>query len=351
MRAAEQLVGFTLPGNWAVVEKRKPSKAATGGKFSVGYIVANADGRRGFLKALDYAAAFQQAAQPGQALADLLRTMTDLFIFERDICERCRRRSLSQVVHAIDSGSVQVIPGDPFSNVDYLIFDLADGDIRSYLDAEEKFDLAFAFRSLHHIAVGLGQLHRADMAHQDLKPSNVLFFQKERSSKIGDLGRAWSRELRAPHDDFLIAGDPGYAPPEFHLGSVPTDVEKRRFGCDLYLLGSLIVFFFTRVNMTALLFKQLTRGNRAPQWTGDYDSYLPYLQAAFADALQEFGEHVHGSFRGSLMEMVKQLCDPDPDRRGHPLNRGSSRFSLERYISKLNLLAFRAETQLIGGSK
>ena len=87
MRAAEQLVGLTLNGNWKVMEKPSRSKTATGANFSVGYVVKNLDEHmQVFLKAMDYAAAFQQPLRPGQSLADVLKAMTDPFIFERDMC-------------------------------------------------------------------------------------------------------------------------------------------------------------------------------------------------------------------------------------------------------------------------
>lgn len=61
-------------------------------------------------------------------------------------------------------------PANSFTKVDYLIFELADGDVRSHLDAMPAFDAAFLLRTLHHVATGLQQLHRAQIAHQDLNP-------------------------------------------------------------------------------------------------------------------------------------------------------------------------------------
>lgn len=78
-----------------------------------------------------------------------------------------------------------VVPGQGFTKVFYLIFELADGDIRRHLAVQESLDLAFVLRTLHHVAVGLDQLHRADIAHQDLKPSNVLIYTKEMGAKQG----------------------------------------------------------------------------------------------------------------------------------------------------------------------
>ena len=85
---------------------------------------------------------------------------------------------MSRVVTAIADGSVTVNIGGTSEVVQYLIFEKADGDARSFLNASSAFDLAWSLRALHHVTVGLRQMHQSRMAHQDLKPSNVLLFGK-----------------------------------------------------------------------------------------------------------------------------------------------------------------------------
>jgi serine/threonine protein kinase len=270
MQPARLLLGRTLPGNWKVVKAVARKPTATGANFSVGYIVEQAGGRKAYLKAMDYTAAFQQPNT-----AEFLRWMTDAYLFEKNVCQRCRDQYLKRVVHAIDHGTIQTDPNSPFSKVEYLIFELADGDIRAHLDAQQDFDVAFALRTLHEVATGLEQLHRAHMAHQDLKPSNVLVFEKNNGSKIADFGRAWSQDLPAPHDNLPVAGDRGYAPPELIYGEVAIEVTRRRYGCDAYHLGSLVVFLFTRVDMNALLVKHLAPEHHPYTWNGTYAAVLP----------------------------------------------------------------------------
>src|SRR4029078_6903029 len=105
----------------------------------------------------------------------------------------------------------------------YLIVELADGDIRSHLDTQAVLDAVFVMKMLHHVAIGLKQLHTANIAHQDLKPSNVLVFRKQMEGKICDLGRAWDKNGAGPYDHDPIAGDWHYAPPEFLYDAIPTD--------------------------------------------------------------------------------------------------------------------------------
>jgi len=221
------------------------------------------------------------------------------------------------------------------------------------IDANADLDIAFALRTLHHASVGLSQLHRVNVAHQDLKPSNVLVFRGA-GSKVGDLGRAWAKDMPAPHDEAKpCAGDLTYAPPELLYQQISSDDRVRRFACDMYQLGSLAVFIFTRAHMNALLFSHIAPVHNHNAWGGTYADVLPYVQAAFAETMAEFKGRLpdrmkSGRLEDELVLVVSQLCEPDPSKRGHPHCRqgAGNQYSLERYISIFNRLAFTAEIQL-----
>lgn len=342
MNPAERLEGRVLQGGWQVVERLRRPPGATGGLFSVGYRVKNGAGEEAFLKALDFSDALG-SPDPARALAPL----TTAYNFERDLLMRCTNGRLSRIIRVLADGSVAVGPS-PAETVQYLIFEAATADARRVRGAAVDFDVAWAMRAMHHAATGLQQLHAAGIAHQDLKPSNVLVFD-DRSSKLADLGCAAVRGVTAPRDNEMVAGDCGYAPPELLYGHLPPDWNARRLGCDLYLLGGLLCFFVFGISMTAALQAELDPAHRWLAWSGSYSEVLPYVRVAHARLLETFGQAAPDFLREDLGVLIQELCEPEVERRGHPAERLGSRnpFSVARYVSRFDLLARRAELALL----
>lgn len=340
---AERLLGMSLSNGWTVTEKFTRTEFASGGNFSTSYIVKSDSGHTAFLKAMDYHKALMS---PDPATA--LEAMTAAFNFERNLLERCKNRRLSRVVTVLDSGTLHPVNGDTKEVVQYLIFELAEGDIRRFVVAIENFDTAWTLRTLHNVAAALQQLHSNDIVHQDLKPSNVLIFDQQKISKVADLGRAFSRDLDAPHDHVSIAGDYTYAPPELLYGQLSNDWEVRRLGCDMYQFGSLIVFFITGCAITHLLLTRLDNRYHFERWGGTYSEILPYIQRQFVGLIRELRAETRTDYADEIAEIVQQLCDPNPADRGHPKAKrtGLNQYSLERYISIFDRLAKRAELSL-----
>jgi serine/threonine protein kinase len=191
-------------------------------------------------------------------------------------------------------------------------------------------------------------LHGVGIFHQDLKPSNVLVFPAI-GSKIADLGRSCLTEILAPHDSVEFAGDFTYAPPEVLYGYMDPDVSRRRAAFDMYLLGSLVVFFFLRVGTTAAILTNIEPALANWRTFRDtFDDAMPFIRDAFDIVLKGFLIEVPEKARDDMRRMVQELCEPDPRLRGDPSERGRSQYSLERYISRLDLLARRAELRILG---
>jgi serine/threonine protein kinase len=287
--ALRNLKGMTTADGWLVGELIKKQSYQTGGAFSVGYLASHPDGREGFLKALDFSRAL---SAPDTVRA--LEIMTRSYNFERDVLALCRASNLNKIVVAIADGEISV-PAAPFGKVFYLIFELADGDIRLQSVQNNYFNLPRSLRALHHVSTGLAQLHKQGIYHQDVKPSNVLLFSKQKVSKLADLGRSHCNTIGAPHDNFVIAGVRYYAPPEQLYNYFMPDRNMCRAAADLYLLGSLLYYFYTGAMLTPVIVDQLRPEHRPSViskddrgWQGSFSDVLPYIKDAYAVLLNDF---------------------------------------------------------------
>ena len=340
---ARRLVGKVLTNDWTVIKRLKRPPGATGGTFSASYVIKSKDGKMAFLKAMDYTEALE-STDPARALQKL----TKVYNFERDILEKCKSRRLSRIVQVLDVGTIpRATPNDASSVVQYLIFELADGDIRSYTPTSGKrLQLAWTLRRLHQTTAALQQLHYCGIAHQDVKPSNVLVFNGD-ILKLADLGRASDKQNTSPFDAHKIAGDRTYAPPELLYGELHKDWDVRRLAYDMYLLGSMVSYFLTGTSMTHLLLSRLDNRFHPNRWGGVYRDVVPYIEHEFYRIIGEIKRHIPDRYSEEICRTIEQLCNPDPEQRGHPKGFESkhvaTRYSVERYISIFDRLAKRAE--------
>ncbi|WP_297337353.1 protein kinase [Algoriphagus sp.] len=346
--AAHSLVGKELKNGWTVLKKIEPKEGSTGGFFSVCYVVTRGE-EEAFLKALNFQAFFQMFR--GRPIVEIINEQTNAYQFERDLLLRCKNNKLSKVSMIVDEGE-EVLEGFTIPNVPYLVFEMSDGDVRSHMNFSKDVEIAWKLQSLHNVAVGLKQLHSIEIGHQDLKPSNVLLYQDGIVSKVGDLGRSLCAEIEAPHEnggDF--PGDLNYAPTEFLYRYIDPDWNFRVRSTDMYLFGSLIVFYFSGANMTALIGKNLDPQFKWTHWRGKFEGVHDYLVDAFYKAIKEFKSSISDKELGDeLSKIIEYCCFPIPERRGHPkaitlsLNRDGSRnlnsnqFDFHRIVSKFDIL-------------
>lgn len=340
---ADQLIGRVLEGGWHVTGRVNRPQGATGGNFSICYHVENTDtdsphfGQQGFLKALDYTAALQHPDVPSA-----LQQMTEEYNFERSLVDLCKERRMRHIVRGIEAGEADVRGFGPITRVNYLIFEAAMYDLRWAMSLSTSLDIAWRFATLHNVANGLQQLHSADVSHQDIKPSNVLEFGEIR--KIGDLGRAHRGGVRGPHDAHDVPGDHGYAAIELLYGYVHNDERARRRANDCYQLGGLMFFLFTGVSLTSAILMHVAPSHQPARYGGNYRQVVPELRLAFDSVVQELQSVLPQSLHDRGLRTFRELSDPDILERGIPRHsKGSvSRFRLDRYVSRFDLLARQA---------
>ncbi|MGT2460348.1 protein kinase domain-containing protein (plasmid) [Cupriavidus basilensis] len=349
---ARLLAGVTLTNGWKVTKKLSTEdEKHSPGFFSVGYL-AEKGAEKAFLKAFDLAAVMQMnatGADPG-AMMVALQQLSSAFTAEDALLKFCSASKLDRIVRAIGSGfatppeDVRVAAPYP---VPYLLFELADGDIRKFVGKTDRAEDAWRFRHLHDVAVGLQQLHTHRIAHQDLKPANVLVFPTE-GAKIADLGRASRDGVPAPHDSYPVPGDFRYAPPELRYGETPTSWVDRREASDLYHLGSLMTFVFTGMAVNTSLEKYIPDSMRPGVWRGRYHEILPHVNAAFTQVLDEVGPQFPEWARSDLVMLLRQMCHPDYKLRGAPSARMQvkSPIGMDRFVSHFDRLAKMAALKM-----
>lgn len=334
---AEQLTGRVLNGRWVVLDRLARDGGDTGSSRSSCYYAVSPEGRHAFVKAYDF-----RRDDIGGDTERLQRILSE-FNNERRVHEYCRDRNLSRVTQIYDHG-VEAVEGQ---GVHFLVCEYADRSLRNY-HPPGSGDVPAHDRlvALRKIASALVQLHSVGVAHQDVKPSNAVYFDDDRI-KITDLGSASCIHLPAPpHDDDPYVGQPNYAPYELLYNSGhQASWHRRRYGCDVFLLGNLIFTSFVGCSLTPLAMHALNERLWPENFSGPYEEILPDLTSAHALVIPEFMQpFVPDCIFGDLVNLVGSLAHPNPEKRGlgrrapgaHPS------FDLHRSVGTLNTLAARA---------
>ena len=353
---ASGLLGREIDDGWVITEKLLRAGEAgaedlTGSCFSLGYIAVKGK-KKAFVKVIDIQGVLDDRSS-GLGIVARLKRMTDRHTFESTILDVCRKAKLDRIVQVIGAGELEA-PGSLLSiPIPYIMFEVADGgDVRKAIGASNKIDDAWRFRILHDVAVGLQQLHRHDIAHQDLKPSNVLVFKEAASrAKIGDLGRSSRRGTQAEHDAYDIPGAPRYAPPEQIFGVIPERWEDRREGGDVYHLGGLAAFLFSGMTLSVHLAEALRPEMRPHYWGGkggcDYETALPILKVALAKFVQSIQKDFPAWASEELGQIILTACDPDYRTRGDPAarRRAGQPVGIDAYVSRFDRMAKQASVK------
>ena len=347
---AERLAGMNLKDGWVVGEKLPTGRrgGGTGGFFSVSYSVTNGK-QQAFLKAFDIFKPIAKAVEHGQPFTTALLAQLQAYEFEAQLHTICANSNMRRIVKILTHGQVDValVHGEQFGTVPYMIMELADGgDVRSYIHNSPDFDTSLQLHYLRDVVSGINQLHKAQIAHQDLKPSNVMIFS-ETGAKIGDLGRASKQNSHGLFDTLNIAGDKAYAPPE-QIYKLPLEnwLDKRQ-RCDLYQFGSLISFLFFGVTFNTILMDRLPPELVPIEWGGkssSYDQALPFLLELFNETLTQWKESLPDWLADDLIAIINQCGNPDYRVRGIQKKPDTLQNSLglDRLVSKLDNLGFKA---------
>jgi serine/threonine protein kinase len=315
-----QLLGKTLDSGWTLVEQFAPEKHSTGGNFGVGY-KATRGNEIAFVKAVDFVAAVR-APDPLMALQSLVAEAT----FEKDVLAFCADQKMSRVLKFL--GHEYFNPGNPadmHNRVSCLIMELGSDDLRGMVYKSPVRTFTWNLQIMRDVAQALAQLHKGGIAHQDIKPSNVISVDgatrvATEQVKVGDLGRVVWRDQPGPFNALPWPGDGRYAPPERWYGYMPPDWTDAREASDAYMLGSLLLFLCTGASLQILVFQNIPNSFKPGVWMGAFDQdLLAVLQDAHDKVLaNHLMPTVPAPLQDELMAHAKALTNPNPLLRGDP---------------------------------
>lgn len=331
------LIGQPLEAGWTIRALRDEVSSGPIRIPTLSFLGTNPKDERALVRVLDLRV---DPATP-DALKDLEMRL-QVFNYQKDLIERLADERLHGIVRGLHSGSI-LFATAPLGRVYYLIVEWSDDDLRSQVALHEHFDASYALRVLHQAANALHELHLRNVAHQSVRPANVVFLDQR--AKLGEFSCAV--DGHKPRPDGAPTLDWTSAPPEI-LYQVAVESMDSRCLVDIYQLGSLICYLFSGTSLTTQLGQQLQPIHHWKHWTGSFPEALPYVHHAFSDVLRELGPHFPEPCRSELLKAVSELCAPDPAYRGHPSNRAGQgpQYSTERYMSLFDRLASRLERGL-----
>ena len=337
------LEGRVLKSGWRVLKKIEPKSNRQKGKYSVCYMVEK-DGLQRFMKVMDINEHIRHI-EPNETSADVFRRVLNQYVYERDVCNLCKGKHLTNVTIVLDAGE-ESLDENVYIPMYYLIFEKADGDVIDAMEESAHLDFAWRLRSLHSVAVALQQLHTVGITHEDIKPSNILTFDEKKTTKVGDLGCSTCDTIRSPFEQNPFPGDHNYAPPEraYHYHIEDLKLSKKLTDC--YLLASLITYYITGASLNALIMQYLPKSHKPGNFTGSFHDVKDYLDVAFSKALERLRQDIpYVEIEDIIIGIVRQLGDPDPNRRcrENENDTQSTRSQIEKAISSLDLACTKAE--------
>lgn len=207
----------------------------------------------------------------------------------------------------------------------YVVLERADGCLAELLVALDQVSWVERLGLFRDVVKGVHQMHLKRIMSRDLKSENVLLFTKDFSSiaKVADLGRA-RRTSDAPRHSseeyFVGRGDFRFAPPEVFWRQ-GVDDPAHWAAVDLFHLGSVLYELVLGHGITSIVLPngrsilQATESLSPALRKAEYESNLSALRAQMSIAWEPFEAEVPTAIRPAITALLKQLTDPDPQRR------------------------------------
>ena len=338
--AAEDLAGIIISNRFRLERRLHIGKQESGGNFGVGYIATDLNnGDRRFVKVVDFRKRMHSLHE--------LREILEWAEFEVLMHKACLR--MSKVVRMVAHGQLAFLEegsSEPYNFI-CVVMELGEGDIKNHVDYAPEGSGYWKLWVLREISLAVVQMERASLAHNDIKPSNVIRFASDgdrHSVKLGDVGRAVTKSGSGPFDDWIWAGDPRHKPLEVLYGYQEQEWQDRSTAADAYMLGNLASFLFAGASMTERVVNSLPPNLRPGAFNGSYRDIIDVIRHAWNTVLEEqIAPTFPEQSRDELSRIIRGLTDPDPAIRGEPRARKTGSLGLDRVHSRLERMARQAQ--------
>jgi serine/threonine protein kinase len=333
------LAGVTVLNRWEIRRLLHDGPQESGGNFGVGYVAYDKkDGVERFFKVVYYMSRLRNPAQLGQLL--------QMAQFEVTAHRACLR--MSKVVRMVDHGSLTFELPNKTGEYSFMcvVLELGDGDIKSHVDFKPDQSTYWKLWVLREVALATVQIERGNLAHNDIKPSNVIRFPSKGDKhdiKLGDVGRVVTKAGAGPFDRLLWAGDPRHRPIEVLFGWEEPEWQNRRTAADAFMLGNLACFLFVGASLTERIVNSMPPELRPGVYQGSYRDILDVVRHVWSTVLNDqIHPQLPAEVREELSSIIRWLTEPDPSQRGEPAARRSGTLGIDRVQSHLERLAQRA---------
>src|SRR5436309_3334477 len=163
--------------------------------------------------------------------ADSVKEYSMRFVREAQAVARLNHPNIVQVYDFAEEGDIA-----------YLVMEFIKGkELKSFFDANERFDLKEAVRIMGELCEALEFAHNAGIVHRDIKPANVMLDAQART-KLTDFGVARVQDSDKTVERTqagTLVGTPAYMSPEQITG---VNIDKRS---DVFSAGIILYQFLT----------------------------------------------------------------------------------------------------------
>ena len=334
---ASQLLGLSIESGWIIINRSKSVQRKNLKKLrSHCYIVSKNQELR-FLKAIDYASLFRLE---GKEIVHEPHKFSVAFKNEKLVNRICSDDNMSKVTKCFENGEI-CLPNHASENekVRYLLFEKAERDLDKLM-ATKQIDPVTQMVALRDAFEGIWQLHNSNIAHQDLKPANILDFGSN-SFKVCDLGRSTIKDKPFYNKKCLRLGSKTISPPEIlyepKSDFIDYSFEVRRFGVDYFSLGSLTAFLFAGTDVNSLLYDAIGDDYHYSSKKRNYQEVLVILKRRFSRVIDELYENLPIETKDFFIKLIQEFCEPDFCERARKFQQFDKRF-LKYYIKGINKL-------------